>query len=412
MSSIVLFIFILPIVLMCNGCSANRQASVSFYAMDTIMQITCYGKDAEAVASAAQAEIMRLDELLSIGNGNSEVSLINKNGGGILSEDVAALAEYALMLYRMTDGAYDMTILPVMELWGFTSGDYSVPDDETLKNMLELCNSGLIRYMQVSDNTTAENSGAILSENNIDGNVENDNNADDTSIYAGKYRLILSDGQGIDFGGLAKGYASDRLVDIFDSYNIKSAYFSLGGNVYCYHRKTDGSDWNIAIENPLKNFAYYRGDDVGGEGAGTGEGAKKISEDVPDYLGAVRVHDKAVVTSGGYERYFEQDGKRYHHIIDTATGYPAESGLISVTVVSGDGALADGLSTACFVMGLDDSVSLWRAYGAGGTFEGRTIAPFDLIVMTDDGEVYVTQGIVQNFSSGYDVHVVEKEDKK
>lgn len=375
MSSIVLFIFILPLVLMCNGCSANRQASVSFYAMDTIMQITCYGKDAEAAASAAQAEIIRLDELLSIGNGNSEVSLINKNGGGILSEDVAALAEYALMLYRMTDGAYDMTILPVMELWGFTSGDYSVPDDETLKNMLELCNSGLITCMQVSDNTTTE-----------------------------KYRLKLSDGQGIDFGGLAKGYASDRLVDIFDSHNIKSAYFSLGGNVYCYHRKTDGSDWNIAIENPLKNFDYYHGDDVGGEGAG--EIAKKISGGVPDYLGAVRVHDKAVVTSGGYERYFEQDGKRYHHIIDTATGYPAESSLISVTVVSGDGTLADGLSTACFVMGLDDSVSLWRAYGAGGTFEGRTIAPFDLIMMTDDGEVYVTEGLAGSFTSEYNIHYI------
>ncbi len=381
MSSIVLFIFILPLVLMCNGCSANRQASVSFYAMDTIMQITCYGKDAEAAASAAQAEIMRLDELLSIGNGNSEVSLINKNGCGILSADVSALAEYALTLYRMTHGAYDMTILPVMELWGFTSGDYSVPDDESLKNTLRLCNSGLITYIQVSDNTTTE-----------------------------KYRLILSDGQGIDFGGLAKGYASDRLVDIFDRCNIRSAYFSLGGNVYCYHRKTDGSDWNIAIENSLKNFDYYRGDDVGGEGAG--ESAKKISGGVPDYLGAVRVHDKAVVTSGGYERYFEQDGKRYHHIIDPATGYPAESGLISVTVVSGDGTLADGLSTACFVMGLDESISLWSTYGAGGIFEGRTIAPFDLIMMTDDGDVYVTQGIVQNFSSGYDVHIVEKEDKK
>ena len=112
------------------------------------------------------------------------------------------------------------------------------------------------------------------------------------------------------------------------------------------------------------------------------------------------------MTSGGYERYFEQDGKRYHHIIDTATGYPAESSLISVTVVSGDGTLADGLSTACFVMGLDDSVSLWRAYGAGGTFEGRTIAPFDLIMMTDDGEVYVTEGLAGSFTSEYNIHYI------
>ena len=225
-----------------------------------------------------------------------------------------------------------------------------------------------------------------------------------------QYQLELLNGQGIDFGGLAKGYASDRLVQIFDGYDVKSAYFSLGGNVYCYHRKTDGGDWNIAIENPLKNFDYNRGDDAGGEGAG--ESTKGVSGGAFDYLGAVRVHDKAVVTSGGYERYFERDGKRYHHIIDPATGYPAESGLISVTVVSADGTLADGLSTACYVMGLDGSVSLWRAYGAGGIFEGRTIASFGLIMMMDTGDVYVTEEIAQSFSSGYDVHIIEREDKK
>ena len=225
-----------------------------------------------------------------------------------------------------------------------------------------------------------------------------------------KYQLELSDGQGIDFGGLAKGYTSDRLVQIFDGYDVKSAYFSLGGNVYCYHRKTDGSDWNIAIENPLKNFDYNRGNDAGGEGGG--ESTEGVSGGAFDYLGAVRVHDKAVVTSGAYERYFERDGKRYHHIINPATGYPAESGLISVTVVSTDGTLADGLSTACYVLGLDDSMALWQKYGNGGTFGGEEIAPFDLIMMIEDGDVYVTQGIAQSFSSEYDVHIIEREDKK
>ena len=349
------------------------------------MQITCYGKDADAAVEAAQAEIVRLDELLSIGNESSEVSRINQNSAGLLSEDVAALADYALMLNRLTDGAYDMTILPIMELWGFTTGEYAVPGEDELVKALALCGSDLITYNKVSYNTGSE---------------ENENK---------KCQLELLDGQGIDFGGLAKGYASDRLVQIFDSYDVKSAYFSLGGNVYCYHRKTDGSEWNIAIENPLKNFDYCHGDDVGGEGAG--ESAKGVSGGAFDYLGAVRVHDKAVVTSGGYERYFEQDGKRYHHIIDPATGYPAESGLISVTVVSADGTLADGLSTACYVLGLDDSMALWQNYGNGGTFGGEEIAPFDLIMMIEDGDVYVTQGIAQSFSSEYDVHIIEREDK-
>ena len=118
------------------------------------------------------------------------------------------------------------------------------------------------------------------------------------------------------------------------------------------------------------------------------------------------------MTSGGYERYFEQDGKRYHHIINPATGYPAESGLISVTVVSADGTLADGLSTACYVLGLDDSMALWQNYGNGGTFGGEKIAPFDLIMMTDTCDVYVTEGIAQSFGSGYDVHIIERGDKK
>ncbi len=355
--SLCLFAFI------CNGCSSDRQASVSFYAMDTIMQITCYGKDAQAAVDAAQAEIIRLDELLSIGNENSEVSLINKNGGGVLGTDVSELTDYALMLYQLTGGAYDMTILPVMELWGFTTGEYAVPDEDELTNVLSLCDSSRVSVEKLNEESVDISEASKKTD----------------------YKLELSSGQGIDFGGLAKGYATDRLVQIFDSYNVKSAYFSLGGNVYCYHKKTDGSDWNIAIENPLWTA---------------------------DYLGAVRVHDKAVVTSGGYERYFEQDGKRYHHIIDPATGYPADSGLISVTVVSGDGTLADGLSTACYVLGFDESMKLWEKYGGGGSFDGKEIAPFDLIMMADDDDVYVTQGIVQNFSSGYDVHIVEKEDKK
>lgn len=381
-----LLLLLMPVMLLCQGCSGSRQASVNFYAMDTVMQITCYGKDADAAVEAAQAEIVRLDELLSIGNESSEVSRINQNGGGLLSADVAALADYGLMLNRLTDGAYDMTILPVMELWGFTTGEYAVPDEDELSKVLALCGSDLVTYNEVSYNEVSYNTDLKETENK-------------------KYQLELLIGQGIDFGGLAKGYASDRLVQIFDGYDLKSAYFSLGGNVYCYHKKTDGSEWNIAIENPLKNFACYGGDGVGGNGA------EKMSPST-EYLGAVRVHDEAVVTSGGYERYFEQDGKRYHHIINPATGYPAESGLISVTVVSSDGTLADGLSTACYVLGLESSTELWRQYGSGGTFDGEEIASFDLIMMTEDGDVYVTQGIVQSFSSGYDVHIIEREDKK
>lgn len=379
------------------GCSAgNKSAWADFYAMDTIMQITCYGEDCEEAVSAAQAEIIRLDALLSTEAEDSEVSRINLAGGGNLSDDTEALVKKALLLYEMTDGAYDMTILPLIRLWGFTTGEYRVPDSEQLEKTRLLCDSGQVEY-------------------------------------ADSY-LTLKAGQGIDFGGLAKGYASDKLVEIFDSYKIKAAYFSLGGNVYCYHKKTDGSTWNIAIENPFARNIDFSNDAVENSEnnsenntnidnsentinventintgvTGSNAGKSKIKTgNIPDYLGAVRVYDKAVVTSGGYERYFTENDKTYHHIIDTATGFPADSGLVSVTVISSDAVLADGLSTACFVMGLERSTALWKKYGAGQEYCGETrVAAFDLVMMSEEGTVYVTEGIADSFTSDYETVVL------
>ena len=375
------------------GCGAdNKSAQVDFFAMDTIMHITCYGEECEEAVSAAQAEIMRLDALLSTEAEDSEVSRINSTGVGKLGADTEALVKKALLLYEMTDGAYDMTIMPLVRLWGFTTGVYRVPDSEQLEETRLLCDSGQI-------------------------------------VYENGY-LTLKDGQGIDFGGLAKGYASDRLVEIFDSYKIKAAYFSLGGNVYCYHRETDGNAWNIAIENPFsRNIDFSNGAiensenntnidnsentinveniiDTGITGNNEEKGRVNTGK-VPEYLGAVRVYDKAVVTSGGYERYFTENGKTYHHIIDTATGLPANSGLVSVTVISSDAALADGLSTACFVMGLEKSTALWKKYGAGQEYCGETqVAAFDLVMMSEYGTVYVTEGIADGFTSDYETVVL------
>ena len=392
------YFFALTVVLVISGawlcgCSAdNKSAQVDFFAMDTIMHITCYGEECEEAVSAAQTEIMRLDALLSTEAEDSEVSRINSAGGGKLGVDTEALVRKALLLYELTDGAYDMTIMPLIRLWGFTTGEYRVPDKTQLEKTRLLCDSGQVEY-------------------------------------ADSY-LTLKAGQGIDFGGLAKGYASDKLVEIFDSYKIKAAYFSLGGNVYCYHKKTAGSTWNIAIENPFARNIDFSIDSAGNtenntniENTGnmvnkvnsvntgiTGKNAGKSkvkTGNVPDYLGAVRVYDKAVVTSGGYERYFTENGRTYHHIIDTATGFPADSGLVSVTVISSDAALADGLSTACFVMGLERSTALWKKYGAGQEYCGETrVAAFDLVMMSEEGTVYVTEGIADSFTSDYETVVL------
>lgn len=165
----------------------------------------------------------------------------------------------------------------------------------------------------------------------------------------------------IDLGGIGKGYASDRASDILKENGVTSAILSLGGNVYALGKRSDGSDWTVGITDP---------------------GNK------PQILGTITVSDKAVVTSGGYQRYFEQDGKTYHHIIDPKTGKSAQSGLSSVTVISQGGALADGLSTALFVMGLDKGIDLWRKSNN-----------FDAVFVDNDGRVYVTDGIRNAFKS-------------
>lgn len=313
------------------------SAQKEVFAMDTYMTVTAYGEQAEAAADAAIKEIERLDALLSTGDENSEIAQVNQNGGGQLSEDSGYLLERAMELYHTTEGAFDIAIYPIMEAWGFTTQNYQVPLQETLEALLPLTDGSQITYQEET-----------------------------MEVAFGQK------GMQIDFGGIAKGYTSARIMDIYREYGITSGMVNLGGNVQVFGSKTDGSDWRVAIQDP---------DHAG------------------DYIGIVEVQDKAVITSGGYERCFEQDGKSYHHIIDPSTGYPAENGLVSVSIVSPDGTLADGLSTALFVMGKDRALEYWRAHSEA----------FDAILLTEDDVIYVTEGIAQDFTSELTVEIVEKQ---
>lgn len=332
-----------------GGTAASQQASASqqevpsasadIFAMDTYMTITCYGTQCEEALQAAQDEITRLDNLLSVGIDGSEINAINSAGTGTMSDDTSVMVNEAIELYNRTGGAFDITVYPLMQLWGFTSGDFAVPDADTLASVLAKCG---IDKLTVSDGS-----------------------------------ITLADGQGVDLGGIAKGYTSGRLMDIFAQYDLVSAVVSLGGNVQCYGTKPDGSLWRCGIQDP------------------------RNADDSSALLGVVSVADKAVITSGAYERYFvdEATGETYHHILDPKTGYPANNGLISVTVVSANGMLADGLSTSCYVMGLEKSIDYWRTYGDD----------FDIILMDENGEVYVTEPIAQQFTSDCTVHVISQE---
>ena len=307
------------------------------FAMDTYMSIKCYGEGCEEALEAARAEITRLEELLSVGIDTSEIAVINREGKGTVSKDTAEIIEKALEIWDTTDGAFDITIYPVMAEWGFTDGDFKVPDRDVLDGLLEHVGSGLIIY-----------------------------DKDASSVE-------LGDALGIDLGGIAKGFTSDRLTQIFEERGLSGAVVSLGGNVQTFGVKPDGSLWKCGVTDP---------------------------NDESGLLGIISITDRAVITSGAYERNFtdEASGKLYHHIIDPSTGVSAENGIISSTIVSKSGILADALSTACYVMGLDDSISYWRRYGDD----------FGMILMTDDGSLYVTEDIAGDFKGYYDVTVISR----
>ena len=321
-------------VLALAGCSGqglleeNEEPAVrETFAMDTVMNVQVYGKGKEKAVDTAIKTINDLDALLSTGKEDSEVSVLNKNGGGQLSDDTNALMKAALDLYKSTDHVFDITIYPVMKLWGFTDEKYKVPSDEELAKTLELVDASALKY-------DAETETVTFSE----------------------------DGTQIDFGGIAKGYTSDTLAKLMRDQGISSALINLGGNVQTVGTKPDGSEWSIGIRDP---------------------------EDAEGLLGIVKTHDKAVITSGGYERYFEEDGVRYHHIIDPSTGRPADSGLSSVTIVAKNGTLADGLSTSLFIMGKKGATDYWRAHQD----------EFDFLLCEEDGTLVVSNGLKNAFEA-------------
>ena len=313
-----------------NSSDSSQEYTSDVFAMDTYMTLTAYGENAQEAVEAGIAEIQRLDDLLSTGKETSEVAQINANGGGVLSEDTDYLVKRALDIYQSTNGAFDISIYPVMQLWGFTTGNFAVPSESDLAAKLALVDAGKI----------------TLSEEN------------------GQTSISLPEGMEIDLGGIAKGYTSGRVMEVMKSYGIKSAVINLGGNAHVLGNKTDGSQWKVGIQDP---------------------------EDENGYLGGVNVTDKAIITSGGYERYFvdEDTGVKYHHIIDPKTGYSANNGLISVTIVSADSTLADGLSTSLFVLGTQDAISYCKEHCAEDGF--------DAIMEDADGKLYITDGIYDDF---------------
>ena len=305
----------------CSGAPAQEPESATFFAMDTAMDFTVYG-DA-ALLDEAETLIGSLEEQVSVTDEHSDIYAIDHTGSGSLSGNAAELMEQALELCRRTGGALDISVYPIVRAWGFTTGSYQIPDEETIQSLLPLVDYTQIQYDAATGVVT------------------------------------LPEGMEIDLGSVAKGYAGQLAAQMLRNSGVESALLNLGGNVQTVGTKPDGSPWQIGIKDPQ------------------GEDAMMV----------LSVEDQAVVTSGGYERYFEQDGQTYWHIMDPSTGHPADSGLISVTIVGDEGVVCDGLSTALFVMGLEKAADLWAQSG-----------DFEAVFVTASGEVYITEGLRDRFA--------------
>lgn len=331
-------VFIIPaLMILLSSCSPeipvqqNISSSISgnilyessdrdLFAMDTFMTMKAYGENREKALSAASARILSLEEKLSVTSKDSEIWKINHAGGGIteISQETADIISFALDIAGKTDGALEPTIYPVLREWGFTTGEYRIPSAETLSELLKKTG-----YKKV----------------NLTGNMIN-----------------IPVEMNIDLGAAAKGYTGDAVTQIFRDNGVTSAVISLGGNVQTLGSKPDGSDWKVSVRDPF---------------------------DENSQMCVISVSDKAVVTSGDYERYFiGEDGRKYCHIINPSDGYPADSGLVSVTVIGESGIQCDCLSTALFVMGKDRAYEYWKENGG-----------FEMILVGTDGVMYVTAGI-------------------
>lgn len=315
-----------------TGCGGEKEVSSQnsqVFAMDTVMLLTVYGDQAQQGLDQAEQTIQKLEKLWSATDENSETWALNHSGGNWveLSEDTREILSRGLELCALTDGALDLTAYSAVQAWGFPTGVYRVPDEAELERLV-----GTIDYTQLE-----------LDE------------------QTGQARL--PEDMSLDLGAVAKGRLGEVLSQDLKELGVTSALLELGGNIQTVGTKPDGFRWRVGIQDPNSQ-----------------EGG---------YLAIVEVADQAVVTSGDYQRYFEQDGQTYCHIMDPATAAPADSGVDSVSIVGSDGTVCDALSTALFVMGEEKGAQFWKDHPE---------LDFEAIFVSQDGSIAVTEGLEEHFT--------------
>lgn len=318
---------------------AYHQEQVSFFAMDTYMTFTVYGTDGREALRLAQEKVTELEGLWSVTGQDSEIHKINHSGG----QAVEVSTETAgLISFALSMAEKTGGALEPTIYPVLTAWGFTTEENR------------IPSQQELTQLLTKVGYGKV----NFDGkNVQ------------------LADGMMLDIGAVGKGYAGDEIVSLLKERGVSSALLDIGGNIQAVGSKPDGSDWQVGLRDP-----YLEG-----------------------IIGVIRISDRAVVTSGSYERYFiGEDGKHYGHIIDPVTGYPVENDLLSVTVIAGEGKLCDALSTSLFVMGQEKAEEYWHQH-----------RDFDMILVTKEGRIYLTEDIAEKFTldeshKNLDVNVIRE----
>jgi thiamine biosynthesis lipoprotein len=329
-----LFAFIC-IAMLSVSCSRTkvRKYSRTELMFGTVCRISLVDTSGELDGDAALEEtfsrLADIEKRISRTQAGSEISSVNGQAGTApvaVSEETYELVKTALQYARLTDGAFNPAIGPLVSLWGINTETAKVPSDEEISRVLPL-----LDWREV-----------VLDD------VER-------SIF------LPRQGMSLDLGGIGKGYAADVAKATLRQFGASSALVNLGGNILVIGTKPDGEAWRIGLQDP---------DSSRGE-----------------FFLSVSLTDGTVVTSGPYERYFVQDGVRYHHILDASTGYPAVTHIASVTIVGADSTGADALSTAAFVLGVEPSLALLR-----------TLPGVEAVFLMDDGTIRMSEGLADDAS--------------
>ncbi len=314
-------VFLLILTACGNSGEELPEAKDNAFLMDTLVQMRAHGENADLAVEESMQRIREIEDLMSKTIETSDIYKLNNNPQTEIEIDQQSLnvLRKAVEYAEITEGDFDPTIGALVELWGVGTEAAAVPAESELEKAM--ANTGY-HYLNLDDNSAE----------------------------------ITKAGVKLDLGGIAKGYAAEEVKKVVQKYNVEHAFVNLGGNVLVIGDKVDGSPWKIGIQDPR-------------EGRG-------------NVMAVVDAVDLTIVTSGNYERYFEEDGKLYHHIIDPKTGYPAENNLLSVSIISGNSFDADALSTAVYVMGLEKGMKFIE-----------NMEDIDVMFITKELHVYLSTGL-------------------